>query len=65
VTSEWDDETEALAVQVRKSFGDEALMDAVNRAMRSLFSRESPTVVSALDFNVVIKAELRRLVRPN
>jgi hypothetical protein len=62
----WDDELEELAVRVSETFGEDAVIEAVMRAVRSVAAVSSEhvdgEVVSIADAIVVLKAELRRIL---
>jgi hypothetical protein len=65
----WDDDLEQLALDVANTFGDQALRDAMHRALRvadtrSVRSRTSGVVFEAGQLESALRDELRKLLRP-
>jgi len=62
----WDDELAALAVRVRDTFDEDAVIDALARAIRSVAAVSADHVegeiVSVTEAIAAFKAELRRLL---
>ena len=59
----WDEELDALTALAEAVHGEQAVLDAVDRALRSFVN--SPTPISDSDFRNVLKAALRPLVTPH
>jgi hypothetical protein len=61
----WDDELEQLVVRVSETFGEDAVIATVTRAVQSVASVSAAHVhdeVVSADAIVVLKAELRRML---
>ena len=59
----WDEELEDLAARVVAVFGDDEVPAAIERTLVQL-RLARPAAVSFADYKMALKAELRRLVRP-
>jgi hypothetical protein len=66
----WDDELERLALDVADTFGDEALRNAMHRALRAADKRSPPWRAGGIVFGegqveAALRHELLMLLRPH
>jgi hypothetical protein len=61
----WDAELEELAQRAIAVHGEEAVLEVTDRTIHERVANRATAALSAADIKTALKAELRRLVKPN